>query len=111
MGGLADAVLHGFEGAIEPDGDAVVFEQVAVDGLGEGAAAEGQDGGTAAFDPADVLADDAGFDAAEFGLAAGGEDFGDGGFFGGFDFGIGIEEAPAQIDGRDGGPRCSCRLP
>ena len=69
-------------------------------GWREGAAAEGQDGGAAAFDPGHVLADDGGFDAAEFGLAARFEDFGDGDLFGGFDLVIGIEEAPAQAMGQ-----------
>ena len=70
VGGLADAALHRLEGAIQPDGDAVVLQQGAVGGLAEGAAAEGQHGGASAFDPAHVLADDGGFDAAEFGFAA-----------------------------------------
>src|ERR1035438_3940531 len=106
VGGLGDAVLDGFEGAIEPDGKAVVAEQEAIAGLGESAAAEGQDGGASAFDGADVLADDHGLDTAEFGFAAGGEDPGDGGMFGSLNLGVGIEEAPAQAMGEmaaDGG--------
>src|ERR1035441_600422 len=105
-GGQGDAGLDGFEGAIEPPGKAVVAEQEAIAGLGESAAAEGQDGGASAFDGADVLADDHGLDTAEFGFAAGGEDLGDGGMFGSLNLGVGIEEAPAQAMGEmaaDGG--------
>ncbi len=51
VGGQAHAVLHGFEGAIQPDGDAVVFQQVAIGGLAEGAAAEGHHGRRARVPP------------------------------------------------------------
>src|ERR1019366_6999622 len=43
--------------------------------------------------------DDGVLDAAEFGLAASGEEVGDGSLFGGLDFGIGIEETPAHAMG------------
>src|ERR1039457_3734552 len=83
VGGLGDAVPDGVPGAIQPDGEAIVVEQEAVAGLGERPAAEREDGRASAFDGADVLADDGGVDTAEFGFAAGGEDLGDGGIFGG----------------------------
>src|ERR1039458_10091664 len=99
VGGLGDAALHGIEGAVEPDGDAVVLQQQAIAGQGESAATERQDGGAAAFDPTNVLGDDGVLDAAEFGLAASGEEVGDGGLFGGLDLRIGIEETPAHAMG------------
>src|ERR1035437_8413890 len=98
-GGVPDALLHGFERAVQPDRDAVVLKQRAVVRLAEGAAAEGQDGGAAAFNPANVLADDGGFDAAELGLAARGKEIGDGGLFGGLNLSVGIEKTPAQAMG------------
>ncbi len=95
-GGRCDAAVDGFERAIEPDRNAVATQQVAVGVLREGPAAEREDGGASAFDPSYVLLNDRGFDAAERGLSARFENFGDGHLFGCFDLGIGVEEVPSH---------------
>ena len=71
---------------------------------------ERQDGGPAAFDPAHMLLQYLGFDAAELRLAALLEDLGRRWLFRGFDLVVEIKELPAQSIGQDG-PRSFCPSP
>ena len=100
VAGLRDAALDDFEGAVQPDADAVVGQQLPILRNGESAAAEREDRGTAAFDPAHVLAQNVAFDLAEVGFAARRKQVGDRDFFGGLDLFVGIEIAPAQPVGQ-----------
>lgn len=94
--GLGHPARYDFEGAIEPDGETVIGEQIAIFGFGEDTTAQGDNGGVALLDPVDVLANDAGLDAAELRLAADSKELGNGSLFGGFDLFVGVEEAPAE---------------
>jgi len=55
--------------------------------------------GLPALDPRNVLAQDGGFDPAEFGLAALLENLGDGGLLGAFDLFVGIEKNSSPAGG------------
>src|SRR5437588_8518110 len=100
MAGRPNPALHGYERTIQPYGNAIVLQAFAIVRLDKSAPAQRQHRRAAAFDPADMLADDLGLDAPEFGLAARREDLRDRRLFGGFDFVIGIEKVPSQAAGQ-----------
>lgn len=91
-----------FKGDVEPDGDAVVFEALAIAGPGESPAAEGGNSGAAAVGFADQLIEGGGLNLPEGGFAILFEDGGDGAVLFGFDALVEIDKAPADAVGQGG---------
>src|SRR5260370_11784530 len=98
-GVLADAAYDGVERAREPDGHAVIFEQLEVSGMRGRAATESHHGGAAASNGADAFGDGGCFHVAKGGLAQIVEDAGDRALLKGFDLFVDIDEVPSEAAG------------
>jgi hypothetical protein len=100
MGGLGYATLQVLKGAIEPDGDTVVGDQIDIGFALEGTSTKCDDVGAASGDVLDPFAENFGFDVAELGFAAGFKDLRNADTFAALYFLIQIYEGPAQVFGK-----------
>src|SRR6185312_412162 len=100
-GGIADAALHSLEGTIEPDGDAVLLNELAIRCVEKRAAAQRHYRRASTLDRADMLAQHLRLDAAKFRLAASFKKLRDRNLLGGFDLMIEVEKTPAQTLGEE----------
>jgi hypothetical protein len=98
---VAETFANHFERAIEPDRDAAAgFDQRAIGRLHKSASAQGDDRRSARFHLSDTMTDYFRFYGAEMRLALFGKYLRDGAVFAGFDFGVDINEGPADLRGQ-----------
>jgi len=89
--------LYFLKGAVDPDGDAMVFDQLIIPRLDECPATQGDDSWASTFDGANAAADCFRFDAAKFSLTASIEYCEDLLAFLLLDFGVEVDEIPAKV--------------